>query len=187
MTRQRTVDEHIPLLVAFAERVDRLTPDAWQRLEARCAALNGPSFGALMARVRLAARPHELLTPITPHRSLPIAMIAGTQRAVTTAIFSAFELWIEFDPHSTEPPHWVGRQRTTGNPRTDACVNAYMLIESKITPLQHSQPGTVAVVRAAAQAVLRHDWLTPTDFAAVYGFVEPDIPFAELEANPGAV
>ncbi|HEY9226805.1 MAG TPA: hypothetical protein VIP11_09175 [Gemmatimonadaceae bacterium] len=59
-------------------------------------------------------------------------------------------------------------------------MDAHFLIESALAPLQRTDPGVVTVVRAAGQAVLRHDRLS-ADFEAVYGYIEPEIPFADLE------
>jgi hypothetical protein len=73
------------------------------------------------------------------------------------------------------------RRTTTGKPSTDAFIDAFFLIESVLAPRQQTQPGTTAAIRAAAHAVLRHDWLTPEDFASIYAPVEPEIPFAELK------
>ena len=74
--------------------------------------------------------------------------------------------------------------RSTGKPRTDAYINAWLSIDAALTPFHRTDPGLVTVVRAAGEAVLTHDWLSPTDFDTVYGFVEPEIPFGILTVAP---
>jgi hypothetical protein len=112
------------------------------------------------------------------HR-LSLRFIAGASRAVITSIFFAYEPAVEFDT----PDSWVPvyRPASTGKPRTDAFVNAYTLIEIALASRAHAQPGVAAAVRAASKVVLLHAWLAPEDFEAVYRYIEPDIPFAELQ------
>jgi len=62
----------------------------------------------------------------------------------------------------------------------DACVDAYFLIDSALASSARAQPGVAAAIRAATQVMLRHDWLPPEDFEAVYRYIETEIPFAEL-------
>lgn len=178
MHQRRSFDEHAALFVEFGNRVSRLTPEAWNRLSARCAAFNGPEFSALLARTALGATPYKLPIPSPVRDRLSLRIIAGATRAVVTSMFFAGEVATEFERVTNSPP--LRRTTSTGNPVTDAYVDAAFLIESALAPRNRSQPGVATVVRAASQAVLRHDWLPPEDFEAVYKYIEPDIPFDEL-------
>ncbi|HEY5060350.1 MAG TPA: hypothetical protein VII52_02390 [Gemmatimonadaceae bacterium] len=179
MPEPRSPDEHAALFVEFGNRVSRLTPEAWDRLSSRCAALNGPDFRALLARTALAVSAHKLSIPAPLRDRLSLRIIAGASRAVITSIFFAYELAVEFDTPDSSAP--VYRPASTGKPHIDACVNAYALIETALASRIHAQPGVAAAVRAASRVVLLHDWLASEDFEAVYKYIEPDIPFAELQ------
>jgi hypothetical protein len=81
---------------------------------------------------------------------------------------------------SAATPRPVSQPANTGKPVIDACVDAFILIDNALASQARAQPGVAAAIRAAAQAVLRHDWLPPGEFEAVYTYIQPDIPFAEL-------
>jgi hypothetical protein len=146
-------------------------------------ALNGPSFRALFNRALLAARPHELWTPTPTRPSAALHTIAGVSRIVQISLALAFEVSTEFE--AAQPPASMSlkaRARSTGKPRTDAYIDATFLIESALMPLLGTDSGVATAVRAAGQAVLSRDWLAPAVFHDVYAFVEPEIPFADLDA-----
>ena len=42
--------------------------------------------------------------------------------------------------------------------------------------------GAAVAIQAAADALIYRDWIAPEAFAAVYQYVEPEIPFASLSA-----
>lgn len=184
MTGRRAFDQHLALFVAYGARVGQLPPASWDRLRLRCAALNGPAFRSLVNRALLAARPQELWLP--SRRTSTLNAVASVSRAVQIGIAFAYEAVIEFetaDPRAVVSPR--RRTQSTGKPRTDQYSDATFLIESTLAPLQRTDPGVVTAVRAAGHAVLRHDWLPPADFSAVYAYVEPEIPFADLDAPFG--
>jgi hypothetical protein len=185
VSERRSFDQHVALFVAYAARVAQLPPAAWDRLQLRCAALNGPAFRSLVNRAHLAAKPYKLWLPRTTKPSGSLRAIAGVSRVVQTSMAFAFEVAAEFeasDPHASASAK--PRAGSTGRPRTDAYIDATFSIESALEQLQRTDPGVATAVRAAGQAVLRHDWLTQSDFEAVYAFVEPEIPFADLEPPP---
>ena len=43
--------------------------------------------------------------------------------------------------------------------------------------------GVATAVRAAGLAVLRHDWHRPGGFTEVYRYVEPEVPYANVERD----
>lgn len=180
MTPPRGVDEHIQRFVAYSVRVAQLTPAAWDRLRVRCADLDGPAFATLLRRTRLRARPYGLwLPPGTPH-PLAFRVIAGASRAVQASIAFASEVVAEFGAAVPHAPNVPLRRTRSGNPRTDAFVDATFRIEATLTPIGRTNPGVATAIRAAGHAVLRHDWLSETDFDAAYSLIEPEIPFADL-------
>jgi hypothetical protein len=179
---RRSFDEHVGLFVAYGARVAQLPPASWDRLRLRCANLNGAAFRSLLSRAFLAAKPYELWVPEPAHRGRSLRVIAGVSRIVQTSLAVAAEVAAEFEASARHPPDAPRRRpRSTGQLTTDAYIDANFLIESALTPIQRGDPGVATAVRAAGQAVLRHDWLARTDFEAVYALVEPEIPFADLE------
>jgi hypothetical protein len=186
MCNSRTFDDHVKLFDAYSARVALLEPAAWQRVRQRCAALNGPEFQALVRRALLAAKSHEVFIPDAARQLVSIRVIAGVSWFVQTSIAFVGEVTAEFAaaaPGAPEPP-WQ-RTTSTGNARTDLYIDASSRIETALMPYVKSDPGVVTAVHAAGHAVLRHDWMSPATFDAVYGFMEPEIPFAELERSAG--
>lgn len=184
VNRQRSFDDHVVLLGRFADRVSLLPPAAWDRIRERCASLSDPAFRALIQRAVIAAKPHEAFVPGLTDPSPRLRLIAAASRAVQFSIAFFYEFGSEFDPEIEATADALRRPwRSTGKPRTDMYIDAWRRIEAKLLPLEHSAPGVAAAVRAAGQAVLRHDRLNPETFADVYRFVEAEIPFAELESR----
>jgi hypothetical protein len=183
---RRGVDEHIELYVAYAARVAQLPPPSWDRMRLRCASLSEPTFRSLLRRASLAARPHELWVPGSTPPARWLKVITGLNRVVQTSLGVAAELAREFETQGSVSGGPRRRPRSTGKPSTDAYIDACMLVESALAPIQRADPGVATVVSAAGLGVLQHDWLAPADFDAVYSLVEPEIPFANLEP-PSAV
>jgi hypothetical protein len=186
MDGRRTFDEHVELFVAYGNHVASLSPAAWDRLRQRCATLDGPSFRSLVSRALLSAKAHELWLPEETRHHVWARGLAGISRAVQRGLALTGELAMEFDlPEERSPssasPSPYHRTESTGEATTDAYIDAMFLIESALALLAHENRGIATVVRAAGQAVLRHDWLPRADFDAVYAFIEPEIPFAALE------
>jgi hypothetical protein len=179
---RRSFDEHVQLFAAYSARIAQLPPASWDRLRLRCADLNDHAFRALLRRALLAAKPHELYIP-EPARGIPLLrVIAGASRAVQTGLALAFEFAAEFDaPDRRAPDPPPRRTQSTGDSTTDAYIDATFLIWAALASVRRTDPGVAVVVRAAGDAVLRHDWLPRADFNALYAPIEPEIPFADLE------
>jgi hypothetical protein len=179
---RRTFDEHVQLFAAYGARVAQLPSASWDRLRLRCADLNGPSFSSLVRRAVVAAKPHELYVPESARRIPLLQVIAGASRVLQTGLALAFEISAEFDvpdPRASGPrPRGT---QSTGDPTTDAYIDATFLIGGSLASVQRTDPGVAVAVRAAGHAVLRHDWLPRADFDALYAPIEPEIPFADLE------
>lgn len=186
MDVRRSHQDHIALFVAFGAAVARLTPDAWARIRERCRDLDQPAFQSLLRRASLAARPFEMFLPAGAESRLPFRMIAGASRAVQASLAIAGELVAEFERPGTTGALLRRRTNTTGNPHTDAYIGAYFVIESALEPFKVEHPGVATAVRSAGTAMLRHDWLPPPTFDAVYRYVEPEIPFASLQPPPAS-
>jgi hypothetical protein len=178
----RSFDEHVQLFAAYGARIAQLRPASWDRLRLRCADLNGPAFRSLLRRALLAAKPHELYVPESARNVPLLGVIAGASRVVQTGLALAFEIAAEFDvPDSRAPEPPPHRTRSTGDPTTDAYIDATFLIGGALAPVRRTDQGVAVAVRAAGDAVLRHDWLPRADFDALYAPIEPEIPFADLE------
>jgi len=177
---RRTYDERVALYIAFSDRVAHLTDAEWNSLNAECGPLNSTSFGALLERTRLSAKPYQMHLP-GARESLKLAAIKGASRAVLNTIFFTYQIAREFGEGTVA--EWPARVKSTGNPRTDAHADAMIAIERAIAPREGKSPGVASAIRAAGQAVLRHDWLAPEEFAATYRYVEPIIPYASLTSQ----
>jgi hypothetical protein len=179
---RRSFDEHVQLFAAYGARIAQLPAASWDRLRLRCADLNGRTFRSLVRRALLAAKPHELYVP-DPARDVPLLrVVAGASRVVQAGLALAFEIGAEFDvPDSRTPDPPPRRTQSTGDPTTDACIDATFLIWAALAPVRRTDPGVAVAVRAAGDAVLRHDWLPRAVFDALYAPIEPEIPFADLE------
>jgi hypothetical protein len=109
--------------------------------------------------------------------------IAAVTTATITGIGVASELAGEFDEPA--PSAWIPSYERPTDPQSAKYVDAWFAIERAIHSSPGRHAGVAAAIRAAGQAVLRHDWLSAETFAAVYGFVESEIPYATLERGGG--
>jgi hypothetical protein len=185
--QRRSLDEHIALLTAFAARVSELSAAEWARIEARCAALSEPSFRALLARAALTAKSHELLTPgVAEPRGVGRA-IKGVSDAVQHGFGFAIEVIAEFEAASEPDAHLrgpaSGAAQARMGPQVAAMVEANRRIQLALLPRIQQHPGVTTAMRAASEALLRHDYLTPAQFSALYQYVAPEIPFTSLEPS----
>lgn len=176
----RTFDDHVDLYAAFAERVAKLPAAAWERLAARCTELDGSSFQTLLARARVFA--HPFAAPLRKgdqnEVGKAIASVAGVGIA---GLGLAFEFARELSEVATkEPNEPLVRKQPTGTAQRDRYVDASFLLDNTLASHERVHPGLATTVRAAAQAVLRHDWMSPEDFASAYAVMETEVPFAEL-------
>ena len=188
MTQRRSLDEHVALFSTFAARIGELSPSAWSAIEARCAALNDASFDALLARAALTAKSRELwLSEVAEPYGL-LRAIKVFSDATQHAIALAGEFVAEFYAPPTGvagvPPNAERPTARTMSARVAALAAAHLRLETALRPWTSLHPGVVAAVRAAGEAVLRHDWLTPTAFADLYQYVAPEVPFESLEPPP---
>jgi hypothetical protein len=87
----------------------------------------------------------------------------------------------EFEEAASERTPPPRRTKSSGKARIDAWVDANFALEAAVAQHERSDPGVATAVRAAGQAVLRHDWMSPEAFHAVYRYVESEIPYAELD------
>jgi len=180
---RRSFDEHVGFFITYGARVAQLSAASWNRMRVRCADLNDAAFRSLLRRAFLAAKPYELWLPEAAQRVRTLRVIAGVSRLLQTSLAIAGEAAAEFEGSTPAAPDQPPRRtQSTGSPRIDAYIDANFLIESMLAPLQRTDPGVTTAVRAAGQAVLRHDWLLRADFQDAYALVEPEIPFADLES-----
>jgi hypothetical protein len=180
MTTRRTFDEHLALFFSYATRVRALPSAAWPRIASRCAQLDDPSFRALLARAVMAARPYELWLPDGLRHKASFRALAAMSRTTQFGIAFATEVAEEFAASSDRVSAASPRVTSTRRPSTSVYFEGHRLLDEALAPLIGTHPGVTTAVRAAGEAVLRHDWLSPADFDAVYRFIEPEIPFSDL-------
>jgi hypothetical protein len=181
---QRTFEEHVALFAAYADAVAALPAGSWDRLTTACASLDGDSFSAVLRRARLHAKPYNTMELFAAH-SRGMKAIAAVTTATTTGIGVALELIGEFEQQS--PSASIPSSGRATDPRYAKYVDAWFAIESALHSIKVPHAGVTVAIRAAGQAVLRHDWLSAGTFAAVYGFVESEIPYATLERGGDGV
>ena len=174
----RTFDEHVVVLSAFAQCVASLTVSDWARVRARCTPLSGSSPAALFSRTQLAAKPYAAHLPQTTDVLL-IRAITGLTQGVLTSIGLAKEVAFAVAPSLNEPSR--PRRASTGKELVDRYIDAMHTIASTVQAVAPYQVGVATAVDAAAQAVLRRDWLTDAQFHEIYQWIEPEIPLATFD------
>jgi hypothetical protein len=180
--RQRTFEEHLALFAAYADAVASLPASSWERLARACASLDGDSFRAVLKRGRLHAKAFNMMEQFAG-RSRMAKAIAAVTTATITGIGVTSELVGEFEAQA--PSASIPSYESSTDPESAKYVDAWFAIEAAIHSSTGRHAGVAAAIRAAGQAVLRHDWLSAETFAAVYGFVESEIPYATLERGGG--
>lgn len=177
MTR-RTFDEHVELLAKFGDRVAALSPEAWASIRARCTPLAGTSPVAIYARAQLRAAPASMLLPAADDIPL-ISIIRGfTFGAITTLAF-VFDAAFTIAPSLDEPSY--ARSGTTGKPTHDLCIDAMHRIKEAVQAQGPHTSGVSTAIDAAAQALLKRDFLSDAQFRDIYRWIEPEIPIASID------
>jgi len=170
-------------LSTFAAQVEALAPSAWQRIAARCQPLAGTTPTALLARAQLLAAPQITLDLREPPAF--VRMIPHVTQAFGTAVWLTYEVVTSAFPSALEPP-WT-RRRSTGHEDFDRRMDAQNAIEHALERHGVRIPSVATAVRAAAHAVGMHDWLAPSTFERTYHWIEPEIPYANVEAAAARV
>lgn len=174
----RNFTEHTALLSTFAAQVEALPPSAWQRIAARCQPLAGTTPAALLARAQLRAVQQRM--PDLREAPALVRMIPHVTQAFGTAVWLTYEVVTSAFPSTLEPP-W-SRRRSTGREDFDRRIDAQYAIEHTLERQGVRIPSVATAVRAAATAVGMHDWLAPSTFERTYHWIEPEIPYADVEA-----
>lgn len=174
----RPFSEHVTLLCNFAACVEALSPEAWERLRERCRALDGSEPAAVFARAQLAAWPWRM-APARANEPWVMRTMREAFHATQVGIALTGEL-VESAFPSSDRDLWR-RSTSSENPDRDRYSDAFSTIEHALARHHVRTPGISTAVRAAAQAVLRHDFLTPADFDRVYQWVAPEIPYATVD------
>jgi len=175
---RRSFDEHSVLLSAFSECVASLTDADWGHIRARCKPIAGVSPAALFARAQLATKPHLAYLLRPPEFSVPGA-ISGVTLGVITSINLAKELTFAVAPSLNEPSR--PRDVSTGKAVVDRYIDAMHRIAGAVHRVVPYHAGVATAVDAAAQAVLRRDWLADAQFHEIYRWIEPEIPIARFD------
>jgi len=167
----------------FVDRVAALYEAAWDRLIERTAVIDGPSFDAVVRRAQLGTQAMAFDISRPSSRPLPIGLRAflGATYGLITTMQVVGELVSEFEtvPQVRGP---FRRTTSTGNPARDARLDAYYRLEEALLPYE-SHAGLCTAVRAAGMVVPKRDFISETRFNEVYGFIEPEIPYASIAAD----
>jgi hypothetical protein len=177
----RTLEQHVALYAAYSNAIAALPAVAWERLRARCVPLEGDAFTTVLRRARFQAKAYEIPV-LTDHPSRGVRAVVRFGRVTQISLGVITELAGEFTERSTDSS--ASPRRPIFDPKHARFGDAWFAIESALQSSTASV-GVATVVRAAGQALLRHDFLAPATFAEVYGFIEPEIPFASVEQSAG--
>ena len=154
---------------AFAARLLELTPDAWERINTRCALLDAFSVEAFVGRLALYARSAP---DADPYR------LPGLRPFLTTmssALGFLNEIVARLGPVDPE-----GFDRAALRHPNKTCAE-FMRIESVALRQQRDHPGTASALRAVGHGLLWQQQAGDAGFAAIYQPFEPEIPLASLE------
>jgi hypothetical protein len=168
-------------LVLLATRLERLDAEAWARIAARCAALDGQSLDGILGRAELLARS---IVPVTSPYSQP-----GVQPALSawfTGMGIASELAALIDDATPERYERRAAQlrEKAGATKKDLGEAAFLVIRALAARNRRRHPGLAAAIRAIAYAVLAGRE-PDANLEAVYAPFEPELPFASLAGASG--
>jgi hypothetical protein len=160
-----------PLAERFLDRVERLTPEEWGRLDAVGARLTGADPFAAWARVR---RSTTLLA--AGRVPAPLATILAVVMETTSELVSTLRGRARWDAFTLVVPD--------SSPRAPAPHDAEMAQLRRLRDVLALQPGrpgpATYCVLVVSIATLLHEHLSPDDFARLYAPVESVIPLASL-------
>ena len=163
------------LTPAFTSRVAELTPDAWERIHERCAALDSRTLEGVLNRLELFARAMPDSDPYKDPLTRPVMAMIG--RFLGFGFMVSDLLW-RLDPK--------GLQRTMdraanqpADPRMPG-FDHFMRLEMIVKRHDRNHPGTAAALRAVGFGLAWHRTIGPA-FTALYQPFEPEIPFDSLK------
>lgn len=177
----RSHEQRRRLVVVFSERLAALDDARWQRLYAQCAPLDDPAFSALLDRTMLRARSRDMLLP--RHRPIPFSLRALRSVNWSIQVTLAFLMEVGAEFETGHRPQLRNRARGMADASKEDYFDAHRLIHNLLADHARSRPGVTAAVETAAHVLPIQDLVEPEVFEAMYRYVEPVIPFAEIAST----
>ena len=156
-------------LQAFAARLAELAPDAWHRINSRCALLDPFSIETFVGRLALYSRS---VPDADPYRLPGLRPFLAT---MSSALGLLTEVAARLGPSDPEAFDRAAQR----HPKKTAAD--FMRLETVAQRQQRDHPGTASALRAVAHGLLWQQKASETGFAAIYQPFEPEIPLASLE------
>jgi len=178
-------EQRLVLAEAFVARLSALEPSAWSRIAARCSALEGPTFDALLRRAEVATRPMVVPLRRAGGDGL-LGMLFGAMATTMRVAGVVGALVAEFKPPDpTLPDRMASDAATVDDEHHRRQLLVFATLERALLPYAHTHPGMATAVRTAGYAVSCYDLLDPSELAGVYAVMEPEIPLADLQQRVG--
>jgi hypothetical protein len=163
------------MLTTFAQKVAELSPDAWERVAAGCAALDQRTANAFLGRSELVG----------------LSFVAGTDPYEGPFLRSAVGVWGTLWGLALEATHGLspsGAARLEaaapwlppGAPLSKPLSDALSRLAAVACAQRPSHPGVAAALFAIGLAFIARRALTQASIAAIYKPFEREIPYASL-------
>lgn len=168
---QHAVSSDPVMVWEFAARLEALTPDAWERIHARCAQLDASTMSAFFGRVELYSRTFPDTDPYAQPALKPALTVLG---GVLGFVAEGIQLLV--------PPAARGfpERSTAQQQKLPKGMREWQQFESIALREEAGHPGTAAAIRAAGRILMVDHRTMPPAFEPVYRPFEPEIPFASL-------
>src|SRR5262245_44381245 len=125
---RRSLPELTELLVTYAHCVDALSPEAWERLRARCRPIAGSTPETLSQRAQLWASPLLVSWPAPRNAPVWIRALPTLANAFAFTMGLSLEVVQSAFPWTVDPVR-PERTTTTGKPHVDRYIDAHHMIE----------------------------------------------------------
>ncbi len=166
-------------VIRLAEKLRTLDQAAWERIQARCANLDGQSLGGILGRAELVGRG---LVPDTDPYGEPLWHTALTNLGAAAGTLSELAVLLR-GPGPERYERAAEQLRQMPDPPEDATgVAAFLGLLGVAARQRAEHPGTAAALQSIAFALL----VTPRSgaaLAAVYAPLEPEVPYASLASS----
>ncbi len=165
-------NNNVSILVTFAQRVSDLTPEAWERIAARCDKLEHRSLEGFLGRAELVGRVFTL--DADPYRQPLVLSALGAWGTLWGLAMEGLHLLNVAPPKATSAAGGVIPQ-----PQADALDRVVAAADRQ----RRDHPGAAAACHVIGLVLLRSQ-VAAANIASLYAPFEPEIPFASLGADP---
>jgi hypothetical protein len=175
MAQPDAAREGAHLVGAFASRVAGLQPEAWDRIGARCAILDGASIVGVLGRAELLGR---ALTPDTDPYSQPFLKPVIATLGTLGGLFAEVALLFG----APEPGNFeraADRQHAHPDPGQPQ-LEPFLRLVAAADRQRPRHPGTASALYAVAIALLARRMVSQAELRKLYAPFEPEISFASL-------